>query len=107
MSLWNTISVLKGMVLRHVPQIFPDVSMEQQVYIVHRRIINQPLQLATLIHIPCNLGFNQGAVNGNHAAVYKPDLDTGSVDIELTGNNLLIYNRVLLYLFLFSWSPGL
>ena len=81
--------------------------MEQQVYIVHRRIVHQPLQLAALVHIPCNLRFYQSAVNGDHAAVYKPDFDTGSVDIELTGNNLLIYNRVLLYLFLFSWSPGL
>ena len=95
------------MVFRHIFQIPPNIPVEQQVYIVHRRIINQPLQLATLIHIPCNLVFNQGAVNGNHAAVYKPDLDTGSVDIELTGNNLLIYNSVLLNLFLFSWSPGL
>ena len=28
-SLWNMISVLKGMVLRHIPQILPDISVEQ------------------------------------------------------------------------------
>ena len=53
------------------------------------------------------LSFHQGAVNGDHATVYKPDLDTGGIDIERTGNNLLIHNSVLLNLFLFSWSSGL
>ena len=42
-----------------------------------------------------------------YAAVYKPDFDTGSVDIERTGNNFLIHNSVLLKLFLFSWASGL
>ena len=49
----------------------------------------------------------QGAVNGNHVSVSKFDLNTGSVDIERTGNNLLTHNRVLLNLFLFSWTSGL
>lgn len=63
--------------------------MEQQINIVNWRMIHQPLQFTAFVYIPCNLGFHQSAVNGDHAAVYKPDLDTGGVDIERTGNNLL------------------
>ena len=77
------------MILRYSSQILPKIPVQQQVYIVHRRIINQPLQLAALVHIPCNLRFYQSAVNGDHADVYKPDFDTGSVDIERTGKTFL------------------
>ena len=95
------------MILRYSFQILPKIPVQQQVYIVHRRIINQPLQLAALIHIPCNLGFYQGAVNGDHASIGVFDLNAGGVDIERTGNNFLIHNRGLLNLFLFSWSSRL
>lgn len=49
----------------------------------------------------------KGAVDGDHTAIRIPDLDTGGVDIERTGNNFLIHNSVLLKLFLFSWASGL
>ena len=55
----------------------------------------------------CKGSIHQSAVNGDHAAVYKPDFDTGSVDIERTGNHFLIHNSVLLNLFLFSRPSGL
>ena len=80
--------------------------MEQQVYIVNWRIIHQPLQLAAFVHIPSNLGFYQGAVNGGHAAVHKSDFDAGSIDIERTRNHFLVHDRFLLNLFLFSRSSG-
>ena len=44
---------------------------------------------------------------GNHVSVSECDLNTGGIDIELTGNNLLLHNSVLLKLFLFSWASGL
>ena len=88
-SLWNMISVLKGMVLRYISQILPDISVEEQIHIVNGRIVHQPLQFTAFVHIPCNLGFYQGAVNGNHASVSEFDLHTGGVDIELARNNLL------------------
>ena len=53
------------MILRYSSQILTKIPVQQQVYIVHRRIINQPLQLAALVHIPCNLRFYQSAVNGD------------------------------------------
>ena len=53
-------------------------------------------RVAVLAHIPCNLSFYQCAVNGNHVSVSKFDLDTGGIEIELTGNNLLIHDSVRL-----------
>ena len=105
-SFWNMTSVLKGMVLRHIPQILLDIPVEEQIHIVNGRIVHQPFQFTALVYIPCNLGFYQGAVNGNHASVSEFDLHTGGVDIEHTGNHILIHNSVLLKLFLFSWSSG-
>ena len=77
------------MIVRRISQILPDVPVEQQVHIVHRSVVNQPIQFACLIHIPCDLVFDSGAVDGDHAAIGIFDLDTSSVDIELTGNNLI------------------
>ena len=76
------------MVFRQIPQILPNIPVEQQVHIVNWSIINQPLQLAALKHIPGDFGFHQSAVNGDHAAVSVFDLHSGSIDIELTRNNL-------------------
>jgi hypothetical protein len=81
--------------------------VEQQVHIVNRRIVHQPLQLDALVHILCNLGFYQSAVNGNHASIGVFDLNAGGVDIERIGNHILIHNSVLLNLFLFSWASRL
>ena len=94
------------MVLRYISQILPDISVEEQIHIVNGRIVHQPLQLAALVHIPCNLGFYQGAVNGNHASIGVFDLNAGGTDIERTLNQFLIHNSVLLNLFLFPWSSG-
>ena len=44
-----------------------------------RSVCHQPLQFTAFVHIPCNLGFYQGAVNGNHASVSEFDLHTGGV----------------------------
>ena len=98
--------IIKRMILRYIAQILLNIPVEQQVHIVNWRIINQPSQFTALIHIPGNLGFHQSAVNGDHAAVYKSDFDTGSVDIERTGNYLLIRNSVLLICFFFLGPLG-
>ena len=106
MFLSDTASVIKAPILRHIPQILPDISVEQQVHIVNWRIVHQSLQFTAFVHIPCNPGFYQGAVNRNHASVIEFDLYTGGVDIKRTRNHFLIHNSVLLNLFLFSRSSG-
>ena len=63
--------------------------MKQQNHIVHRGIIDQPIQFAGFVHIPGNLVFDSGAVDGDHATVDIFDLDTGSVDIKLARDNLI------------------
>ena len=75
------------MVFRHIPEILTNIPVEQQVHIVNRRIVHQPFQFAALVHILCNLGFHQSAVNGNHVSVSEFDLNTGGIDIEITGNS--------------------
>ena len=72
------------MIRRHISQISLNIPVEQQVHVVNWRIILQPFQIATPVHIPGNLCFHQGIVDGNHSAVSEFGLDTGSVDIELT-----------------------
>ena len=105
----NTIFCLaiKRTILRHIFEIFPDVTVEQQIHIVHRSIVYQPVPLACFVHIPGNLIFNLRTVDRDHAAVCILDLHTGSVDIELSGNNFLFHNSVLLNLFLFSLASRL
>ena len=80
-------SVIERVILRHIFQILPDVTVEQQIHIVHRCIVYQPVQFACFVHIPGNLVFDSGTVDGDHAPIGKFNLDTGSVDIERTGNN--------------------
>ena len=63
--------------------------MEQQVHIVHRGVIHQPIQFTGFLHIPGNFVFDSGAIDGDHAAVGIFDLDTGDVDMELARNNLI------------------
>ena len=50
------------------------------------------------------LFFRSGTVDGDHATVCVLDLYAGGIDIELTRNNFLFHNSVLLNLFLFSWA---
>ena len=83
MFLSDTASVINAPILRHIPQILPDISVEQQVYIVNWRIVHQPFQLAALEHIPRNLGFHQGAVNGDHASIGVFDLNAGGTSTAL------------------------
>ena len=51
MFLWNTTSVINAPILRHIPQILPNIPMEEQIHIVNGRIVHQPLQLDALIYI--------------------------------------------------------
>ena len=39
------------MIIRRISQILPNVPVEQQVHIVHRGIIHQPIQFAGRVHI--------------------------------------------------------
>jgi len=63
--------------------------MEQQIHIVHRGIVDQPIQFAGFVHIPGNLILDSGAVDGDHAAIGIFYLDTGGVDIEFARDNLI------------------
>ena len=72
-----------------------------------RSVCHQPLQFTAFVHIPCNLGFYQGAVNGDHASIGVFNLNAGGIDIERTRNHFLINSSVLLNLFLFSWASRL
>ena len=81
--------ILKWMIFRHIPQILPHIPMQQQIYIVHWSIIDQPIQFAGFVHIPGDLAFDSDTVNRDYATIGIFDLDTGGVDIELTRDNLI------------------
>ena len=83
------------------------VSMKQQVHRVNRGVVHQPVQFACLVHIPGNLVFDSGAVDGDHATVCIFDLHAGGIDVKLTRNNFLFHNSVSINLFLFSGPLGL
>ena len=76
------ISSIQRMIIRRISQILSNIPVEQQIHIIYRSVIDQSIQFAGFVHIPDDLVFDSGAVDGDHAAVCIFDLDTGCVDIE-------------------------
>ena len=79
------LSVIQWMIVGHIFQISPNVTVDQQIYIVHGGIVDQSIQFACLVHIPGNFVFRLCAVDGKRTAIGISDLYAAGVHVELTG----------------------
>ena len=95
-------SVFIGLVLRDGVQIRLDVAVQNEVCIGRRGVVDEVVRLRPLIKIIRRFVFHGGAVDGDHAAVLKPQLHTARVHVEFkafSGFNCPSYPLTALFFF--------
>ena len=77
-------SVFVGLIFRDGVQIRLNVAIQNEVCISQRVVVDEVIQLRPLEAVVRHLVLHGGAVDGNHAAVLKPQLHAASVHVEFT-----------------------
>ena len=95
-------SVFVGLILRDGVQIRLNVAVQNEVCIGRRGVVDEVVRLRPLIKIIRRFVFHGGAVDGDHAAVLKPQIHTASVHVEFkafSGFNCPSYPLTALFFF--------
>jgi hypothetical protein len=74
------------MVLRYPLQISFHVAVQDEIGILQRRVVYQPVKLRALVHILGVLVLYGDGVNGEHGSVRIEQFHTVGVHVELAGN---------------------
>ena len=89
-------STIQWPILSHILEICFQISMEHQVCIPDRIIVNQIVQLRPFVHISGHLVLHGGTIYGVYTPVCKPLLHTPGVHIERTTDSLF-HDHILLF----------
>ena len=81
-------SVFKRLIHGYCFQIFLWITIQNQIGVLQRSVVDQPIKLRSLIHIVCHFILHGGAVDGEQRPLRQVQLHTGGVQVELTGQNL-------------------
>ena len=76
-------------------QIFLRVTIQNQIRISQRVIIDEAIQLRPLRHGHIQSILNPGAVNGNFSPILESQLHTPGIHVKLAGSFIVLHNRVL------------
>ena len=80
----------------HILQIFLWITIQNQVHIAQRVIIDEIIQLRPLHHGYIQCVFNPGAVDGNFSPVPEQQLHAPGVHVEMTSSCIVLHVHVLL-----------
>ena len=78
-------SAIQRMIVRYVPEIRLGVSVENQISIGQRVIVDQVVQFRPLVHIGRDLILHGDGVDGKRRVVEEPQFHAGGVHVELAG----------------------
>ena len=84
----------------YILQIFLWVSIQNQIRISQRVIIDEVIQLLSLRHGHIQRILDPGAVNGDFSPVPEQQLHAASVHIKLAGSFIVLHNHTLQILLL-------
>ena len=82
--------------------VFFNTAIQHKVGILHRLVVDEPVQLGVVKAVVRYLVLHGDTVDGNHAAVCKKQFHAGRVDIELTVNKFAHVETLRAFHLIFS-----
>ena len=80
----------------HILQIPLQISIQNQIRIAQRVIVDEVVQLRPLCHSHVQRIFNPGAVNGDYSPIPEQQLHAAGVHVEMTSSCIVLHVRFLL-----------
>ena len=84
----------------HILQIFLWVTVQNQIGIAQRVIVDKVVQFRLLCHSHIQCILDPGAVDGDFSPIQKQQLHTSGVHVEMAGSCIVLHNRILQILLL-------
>ena len=79
----------------HILQIFLWVTIQDQIGIAQRVVVDEVIQLRPLRHGHVQCILDPGAVNGDHSPIPEQQLHAAGVHVEFTGSFIVLHVYVL------------
>ena len=83
------------MISDHILQIFLRVTIQNQIRVAQRIIVDEVIQLRPLRHGHIQRILDPGAVDGNFSSIPEQQLHAAGVHIKLAGSFIVLHLRVL------------
>ena len=84
----------------HILQIFLWVTIQNQICIAQRVIVDKVIQFRLLRHGHIQRVLNPGAVDGNFSPIPEQQLHAPGVHVEMASSCIVLHNRILQILLL-------
>ena len=79
----------------HILQIFLRVTVQNQIGIAQRIVVDEVVQFRPLRHGHVQFILDPSAVNGDHSPIPEQQLHAAGVHVEFAGSFIVLHNRVL------------
>ena len=79
----------------YILQIFLWVTVQNQIDIAQRVVVNKVIQLQSLHHGHIQRNLDPGAVDGNFSLIPEQQLHAAGVHVEFAGSFIVLHTRVL------------
>ena len=79
----------------HILQIFLRVTIQNQIRVAQRIIVDEVIQLRPLRHGHIQRILDPGAVDGNFSSIPEQQLHAAGVHVEFAGSFIVLHTRVL------------
>ena len=79
----------------HILQIFLRITIQNQIRIAQRGVVNEVVQFGLLCHGHIQRILDPSAVNGDHSPIPEQQFHAAGVHVELAGSFIVLHTRVL------------
>ena len=79
----------------HILQIFLRVTIQNQIGIAQRVIVDKEVQFRLLCHSHIQCILDPGAADGNFSPILESQLHTPGIHVKLAGSFIVLHNRIL------------
>ena len=79
----------------HILQIFLRVTVQNQIRIAQRIVVDEVVQFRPLRHGHVQFILDPSAVNGDHSPILESQLHTPGIHVKLAGSCIVLYNHIL------------
>ena len=79
----------------HIPQIFLRITIQNQIRVAQRVIVDEIIQFGPLRHGHVQFILDPSAVNEDHSPIPKQQLHAAGVHVEFAGSFIVLHTRVL------------
>ena len=79
----------------HIPQIFLRITIQNQIGIAQRIVVDEVVQFRPLRHGHVQFILDPSAVNGDHSPIPEQQFHAAGVHVEFAGSFIVLHTRVL------------